>query len=538
MAQVSERAAAGTGRRKLVLIGFMGSGKSRAARLLAERLGVEALDSDTLIEKRLDKSISAIFEEGGESAFREREKAIVLELLDRDDARVVALGGGAVKSPDVVQRLGDHVCVYLDVSTDMAWKRAHKDDDRPLARDHEQFVALHEERIPLYESVARAVVPVEGWDLDERALDAASALTSDLVPSTVRMVWASVPGTGYPVYVGRGALDAAGVLWPRGERSFAVADDTVWKLYGERLERALEAGPGLHGVVSVPAGEASKSLGQSERVLSALARAGMERSDALVALGGGVAGDLGGFCAGVYQRGVPVVQVPTTLVAQVDSAYGGKTGVDLPEAKNYAGVFHQPAAVFTDPEVLSSLPAGELRAGFVEVVKTALIAGEPLWEEVQRIGSAERISDAVIESCLRTKLRVVARDERDLGARASLNLGHTFAHALEAATGYGAYRHGEAVAIGLLVALRLSERELGLDPAVRETVAMLLRDNGLPVGFEGVSTADVLARTALDKKRSGGRIGFVLLRAPGDVVTHSEVDDALVRTAIDEVRAR
>jgi shikimate kinase / 3-dehydroquinate synthase len=533
MAQVSDPVT-GTGRRKLVLLGFMGSGKSHAASVLAKRLGVEPLDSDELIEQRLDKPIAEIFEDQGEGAFREHEEAVVIDLLDRDDARVVALGGGAVESPGVMRRLTDHVCVYLDVGTDLAWERAHR-SARPLARDHDRFLALHAERVPLYESVARAVVPVDA-ELDESALDAAALLASDAVPATVRMVWAQVPGGGYPVYVGRGALEAAGVLWSTGERCFAVADEAVWGLYGEQLERALATGPGLQQVVTVPPGEETKSLGQAEQVLSALTRAGMERSDALLALGGGVAGDLAGFCAAVYQRGVPVVQVPTTLVAQVDSAYGGKTGVDLPEAKNYAGVFHQPAAVITDPRLLSSLPASELRAGFAEVVKTGLIAGDPLWGEVRSLGSVEQPLDAVIESCLRVKLAVVARDERDRGARASLNLGHTFAHALEAATGYAGYRHGEAVAIGLLVALRLSEHELGLDASVREAVAALLRGNGLPVAFEGPPTSDVLARMALDKKRSGGRVGFVLLRAPGDVVTHQEVDDAVVRAAIEEVR--
>jgi 3-dehydroquinate synthase len=533
MAQVSEPAAA-TGRRKLVLVGFMGSGKSRAASVLAGRLGVEALDSDKLIEQRLDKPIATIFDEDGEEAFREQEHKVVLELLDREDARVIALGGGAVKHPDVKLRLGDHVCVYLDVATEIAWERA-QGSERPLARDHERFLALHAERAPLYESVARAVVPV-GSELDERALDAAGALTAEDVPASVRMVWATVPGSGYPVYVGRGALDAAGTLWQQGDRCFVVADETAWRFYGDRLQRALAAGPGLEHVVTIPPGETSKTLAESERVLSALARAGMERSDALLALGGGVAGDLGGFCAAVYQRGVPVVHVPTTLVAQVDSAYGGKTGVDLPEAKNYAGAFHQPAAVLTDPDVLSSLPDAELCAGFAEVVKTALLAGGPLWNEVQRIESVERLPDAVIENCLRTKLGVVARDERELGVRAALNLGHTFAHALESAAGYGTYRHGEAVAIGLLVALRLSEKELGLDPDVRDTVTQLLRANELPVTFEGASTDDVVACMALDKKRSSGRVGFVLLRAPGDVVTHRAVGEALVHAAVDEVR--
>ena len=269
----------------------------------------------------------------------------------------------------------------------------------------------------------------------------------------------------------------------------------------------------------------------------------MERTDTLIAFGGGVVGDLGGFCAAVYQRGVPVVQVPTSLVAQVDSAYGGKTGVDLPEAKNYVGAFHQPLAVFTDPRLLATLPASELRAGFAEVIKTGLIAGGELWrrigelEEIERTVTADPDSlRAVIEDCIRTKLGVVAQDERDQGLRASLNLGHTVAHGIEAASAYGGYRHGEAVGLGLLVALRLSERDAGLDTAVRDQVAELLRRNDLPTAFGGITTDQILAHAALDKKRRGGRHRLVLLQSPGKVITDYKVSEDALRDAIDEIR--
>jgi shikimate kinase/3-dehydroquinate synthase len=271
----------------------------------------------------------------------------------------------------------------------------------------------------------------------------------------------------------------------------------------------------------------------------------MQRSDTIVALGGGVVGDLAGFCAATYQRGVAIAHVPTTVVAQVDSAYGGKTGVDLPEGKNYVGVFHQPAAVLTDPSVLGTLPPQELAAGFAEIVKTALIAGGGLWEEVRGLPPLRAVveSDAatmthVIEACARTKLSIVARDERDTGFRAALNLGHTFAHALESATGYGRWRHGDAVGLGLLVALRVSERVTGLDPAVREDVTRLLEVQGLPRTFEGPPVAELLDHMSRDKKRSGSRRNLVLLRSPGDVAVESEADDAVLVEAIEELRAR
>jgi shikimate kinase/3-dehydroquinate synthase len=240
-------------------------------------------------------------------------------------------------------------------------------------------------------------------------------------------------------------------------------------------------------------------------------------------------GDLAGFCAAVYQRGMRHVQVPTTLVAQVDSAYGGKTGVDLPEGKNYAGAFHQPSAVICDPTALETLPPEELAAGYAEVVKTALIAGGPLWARVRQ---GNEVDANVILGCLRTKLSVVAEDERDSGRRQVLNLGHTVAHAIEAATGYARYRHGEAVAIGLLVALRLSGRE-----ALRAEVADLFRARGLPASFSGATVDDVLELIARDKKRSGGRVPFVLVHAPGDVTPGHEVGAETLRAAVEEVQS-
>jgi shikimate kinase/3-dehydroquinate synthase len=555
MAKVSAGAAAPAGAagaspraRKLVLVGFMGAGKSRAARRAAERLGIDALDSDLLLERSLGEPIERFFEREGESAFREREEALVLELLDREDAAVVALGGGAVKSERVCERLARHVCAYMEVDVELAWERVER-SDRPLARDRAGFAELHGERLKLYEAVARVVVPAAEEAGLDAALDAALALARADVPDTVGMAWASAstPAGGYPVFVGDGALQATGALWSLGGRCFAVADERAHALHGERFEAGLdsEGGPSLAGAILVPPGEKEKTVTGAERILRLLAEAGMQRSDALAALGGGVVGDLAGFCAAVYQRGVPVVHVPTTLVAQVDSAYGGKTGVDLPEAKNYVGCFHQPAAVFTDPTVLSTLPAEELRAGFAEVVKTALIAGGELWTEACSLEPLERslgrdaeAVERMIEGCLRTKLRIVAADERDLGGRAALNLGHTFAHALEAATAYERFRHGEAVALGLLVALRLSERELGLDPSVRDQALEVLARHGLPTAYSGPPLDELLGFAARDKKRRGGERNLVLLRAPGDVAIDCEVPDALIADAVDEIRER
>jgi 3-dehydroquinate synthase len=528
---------------KLVMVGFMGAGKSKAAKRAAERFGGEALDSDAQLEAELGEPIAEFFDRAGEAAFREREEKLVFDLLDRSGATAISLGGGAVESERIRRRLRDELCVYIEVDGTLAWKRA-EGPKRPLARDRDRFLELYASRLPLYESVARAVVPSTDGEFQDEALDAAAALADPGVPSSVRMAWARTEGGGYPVYVGEGVIDCAGALWRGGERAFVVADEDVHSLHGEALAAALSRDGRLAGTITVPPGERHKTLAETERVLRELARAGAERSDTIVAFGGGVTGDLAGFCAAVYQRGIGVVQVPTTLVAQVDSAYGGKTGVDLPEAKNYVGEFHQPAAVLTDPLLLSTLPERELRAGFAEVLKTALIAGGTLWDLVRSdeplsaaVAQRPELVREVVERCLRVKLAVVAADERDHGVRASLNLGHTFAHALESAGGYSGHLHGEAVALGLLVALRLSEREVGLDQSVREAVVEQLRVNSLPTSFDGPSTDEILERAALDKKRRTGRRNLVLLRAPGDVALGCDLADAALREAIEELRA-
>jgi shikimate kinase/3-dehydroquinate synthase len=308
-------------------------------------------------------------------------------------------------------------------------------------------------------------------------------------------------------------------IHPTDGRTFVVTDENVATHHRVPAEHT----------IAVAAGEPAKTLGTVEQVLSGLAHAGARREDLVTAVGGGVVGDLAGLCAALYQRGTRLVQVPTTLVAQVDSAYGGKTGVDLPEGKNYAGAYHQPAAVVCDPAALDTLPPAELSAGYAEVVKTALIAGGPLWARV-RAGGA--VDEPTILGCLRAKLAVVAEDERDEGRRQVLNLGHTVAHAIEAATGYERYRHGEAVGIGLLVALRLSGRE-----ALRAEVAGLLSAHDLPLSFTGASVNDVVALTERDKKRTGDTVPFVLVEAPGQVTPGHRVPQAALQEAVDEVYA-
>jgi shikimate kinase/3-dehydroquinate synthase len=486
----------------LVLIGFMGAGKSRCARRLAERRGVQPLDSDALLVQRLGHSIAAEFERGGEEGFRAAEERVVCELLARAGERdVVALGGGSVLSGRVRDALAGHLTALIEVEPDVAWARvnARKDgSERPLAADRDGFDALYAERRELYERVADA-----------------------------SLIWAESDSGEYPVIVGAGLLEPARVdaAWPchrERSRAFCVSDRNVAPLYAERLG-------GLAELIEIEPGEPLKTLASAEGVWSALAAGEMTRADHLVALGGGVVGDLAGFCAATYQRGVPVVHVPTTLVAQVDSAYGGKTGVDLAAAKNYVGAYHQPAAVLVDPETLTTLPPAEHAAGYAEVLKTALIAGGELW---RRVSADLPLDERTIIACARTKLRVVAEDERDAGRRQVLNLGHTVGHAIEAAAGYERYRHGEAVALGLLAALRLS----GLED-LRRQVRELLQAHGLPVALDGeLDDERILTAMRRDKKRVGEQVPFVLLDRPGAPRTGCRVQEAEVRVAVAELR--
>jgi shikimate kinase/3-dehydroquinate synthase len=504
------------GPRALVLVGFMGAGKSSTARMLAAELGTQALDSDREIERELGESIADFFDREGEAAFREREEEVVLRLLSDPRARVIALGGGSLGSERVREAVARHVVVHLEVEPEEAWRRA-SNKGRPLARDQARFEQLHGDRAALYDSVAHAILPAADRSMPRRALAALEALRG--APPGTRLVWASARSGDYPVFLGRG-LVAGGFFHPHGGRRFVVTDENVARHHGVS---------GAEATIAIPPGESEKTLARAEEVLRGLARGGATRDDLAVAVGGGVVGDITGFCAAVYQRGIRHVQVPTTLVAQVDSAFGGKTGVDLPEGKNYAGAFHQPCAVIVDPAVLGTLPPEEAAAGYVEVVKTALIAGGPLWARVR--GGSEP-DDDVILGCIRTKLAVVAEDERDDGRRQVLNLGHTVGHAIEAATEYRRYRHGEAVGLGLLCALRLSDRD-----ALRAEVGELLAARGLPQKFDGASVSEVAALVSRDKKRRGDTVPFVLVEAPGDVTPGHEVDEQALLAAIEEIAA-
>ncbi|HET7574189.1 MAG TPA: bifunctional shikimate kinase/3-dehydroquinate synthase, partial [Solirubrobacterales bacterium] len=483
----------------IVFIGFMGAGKSTAL-AAAREAGLQATEIDELMERELGKPIERAFSEDGEEAFRAREAEVVGALLADADGGAIALGGGSVLSERIRAALERHIVVWLEIDAATAWARI-EGTDRPLATSEADVERLLAARLPLYEELADAVIPMADKGAVARALPTIQALTG--LPTGTKLLWATSAAGEYPVLAGPGLLDAG--WWPLEGRRFCVSDRDVGALYADRL-------PGLAARVEVEPGEGAKTMGWAEQVLRELAEAGMTRADHVVALGGGVVGDLAGLCAHLYQRGVPVVQVPTTLVAQVDSAYGGKTGVDLPEGKNYAGAYHLPAAVLADTATLATLPGEELAAGFVEALKTGLLAGGTLWERVRAIESIDPAGlGDVVFACARYKCAVVAADERDAGPRQSLNLGHTVGHAIEAAGNYGRYRHGEAIGLGLLAALRLSDA-----PELREECEAILARHGLPRRLDpAIAIEDVIAALERDKKRTAAGVGFVLLSEPG-----------------------
>jgi shikimate kinase/3-dehydroquinate synthase len=511
----------------LVFIGFMGSGKSTAL-AAARDAGLETTEIDDLMAREFAMPIAEAFERHGEEGFREREAEVVGELLERADGGAIALGGGSVLSKRIRTALDRHVVVWLQVDARESWRRiAHS--DRPLATSAEDVARLMAVREPLYEELADAVIPVGDRGIVARALPSLLALLE--LPAGTKLLWAASESGEYPIYVGSGLLDSLGggeagtrSWWPLAGRRFCVSDESVMPLYADRLEP-------LAGRIEIRPGEVAKSMETAASVLEALAGKDMTREDHVVALGGGVVGDLAGLCAHLYQRGVPVVQVPTTLVAQVDSAYGGKTGVDLPQGKNYVGAYQLPAAVISDTSTLLTLPPGELEAGFVEVLKTGLLAGGELWEQVRSENPLGR-REEIVFACARYKCEVVAADERDGGLRHVLNLGHTVGHALEAATGYQRYRHGEAVGLGLLAALSLSDA-----PELRDEVEGILTAHDLPVAIDsGIPVDAILEALQRDKKRTADGVGFVLLSEPGEPRTGQLVNPSRVRAVVEEMR--
>jgi shikimate kinase/3-dehydroquinate synthase len=510
--------------RGIALGGLMGAGKSTVGRELARRLGLPFVDVDAELERR-HGPVPAQFAEVGESGFRERECAYLAGL--GPGPRVVATGGGAFVDPTNREVLRvHHALVTLSVSPGVARRRIGSGAGRPLADG--DLEELLRRRYPAYADVDLAVEadgPVEQVVAD---IEAWWTETEDLL---------SVPlgERAYPVIVRAGLTGLGAALRRVGfDRVVVVTDHHVAEAWGASVRRALLPVEVL-GTFAIPPGEASKSVGSYAALADQVIGAGLDRRTGIVAFGGGVVGDLAGFVAATALRGVPWAQVPTSTLAMVDSAIGGKVGVNLEVGKNLLGAFHQPRLVWAPLQTLATLAPRERHAGWAEAVKTAWIAGPEAWErlcvqaEALRDGEPAAVRQTVRMS-LATKASIVARDERESGERAWLNLGHTVGHALEAGAGFGALLHGEAVAIGLVAEARLAER-IGIARGAAEKLAETLHRVGLSLKAPAIDPEVALRALQVDKKRGGAMFHVPLPVKPGEVrlvaLTLSDVATAI-----------
>ncbi len=547
---------------RIFLIGFSGVGKSAVGRSAARLLDWEFADADELIVERAGKPVERIFAEDGEPAFREMERAAVADLAQRNRV-VVSTGAGAVmrdESRDAM--LGAGFVVALEARPDTilarlssiaeregaeAMARPMLRSDDPLAR----IASLKRERQWAY-ALAHWTIATDALGVEQaahevvrawRKLGAARTWGGD--PALAATV--TVDSGAYPVYVGWDTLEdelgrrlaASGFAG----RAWIVCDSHVVHPYGRAAQRSLHSAGIEMGMFTFPAGESSKSLATATTLYEWLAKNRVERRDAIVAVGGGVVGDLAGYVAATFLRGVRLVQVPTSLTAMVDSSVGGKTGVDLPVAKNMVGAFHHPSMVLADVSALRTLPERALREGWAEAVKHGLALDASLLETYEEraeelLALEPELTTGVVARNAAVKARIVSEDERETsGRRALLNYGHTIGHGIEAAAGYDAYLHGECVAIGMTGAARLGMLA-GVTPSdLVERQASLLARFGLPSSYAGVSPEAVLDAMSRDKKTTAGQISWVFLHGAGESGLHRGVDVGTVEGVVRELRA-
>ena len=546
---------AALGPRSIVLVGIMGAGKTTMGRRLAAHLGLPFVDADTEIELAAGMSIPDIFAKHGEAHFRDGERRVLARILS-EGPKVVATGGGAFMQPATRERIAaSGVSVWLKPEFDVVMRRVRKRNNRPLLNTPDPEGAMRRlmlERDPVY---ALADLTIESREAPHEsvlqeilgALHGFLGLPAEYRPSPVAAppqdIRVALAGRAYDIVIGEGLLAEAG---PRlaslvpGAACAVIVDANVARLYLPALQASLEAANIRYVAHVIPAGETSKSYAQFSAGCDAVIAARLERDDLVVALGGGVTGDLAGFIAASVRRGMRLVQIPTSLLAQVDSSVGGKTGINSRHGKNLVGAFHQPALVLADTGVLDSLPAREFRAGYAEVVKYGLIDNLDFfeWLEANRAavfaGGPQR-AEAIRRSCA-AKAAVVSRDETETGDRALLNLGHTFAHALERLTQYDGARlvHGEAVAIGMACAFRFSTM-LGLCAGQEASrVERHLHAAGLPTRFSHIPSFAPVADAILDamyqdKKVRRGKLTFILASGIGASFIARDVDSERAR---------
>ena len=510
----------------------MGAGKSTVASRVGDRLALPVVDLDREIEKRAGKSVSALFATEGEAGFRQRERDLALE-LSRDNV-VMALGGGAVLDTDLRHALIDRgVVVTLTAPVEVLAQRVGHDHGRPLLGDDPTAAleAIVAARASVY-AECHATVDTSAVDTDQAADAIVGVALTDpvLVPLGLR---------SYRVEIGRGVRCLA------GRRSAELGPSQVIVVHdggperpwpGQVIEYVSDAGLPVMSI-AVDGTEATKTVGTVETIWDRALEHGIDRQAALLAVGGGVVGDLSAFAASTLLRGIAFGQIPTTLLSMVDSSVGGKTGFNRAQGKNLVGTFYQPRFVLCDVDTLGTLDDDERTAGMAEVVKSAWLAGPEAVTMLEQDADALRAHDPeatirAVRMSVRLKAQVVRRDERESGHRMLLNLGHTVGHAIEAAADYQGVRHGEAVSLGMVAAITLS-RALGhATQQDRERLVGLLGRLGLPTDVAPHLTAETLSFVGADKKRRGAQIRFVMPSKPGHTVVQAlptqEVTSALL----------
>ncbi|HVH65477.1 MAG TPA: 3-dehydroquinate synthase [Candidatus Acidoferrum sp.] len=525
----------------IVLVGFMGSGKSTIGQYLARRLRRSFIDVDDEVVNDAGRSIAQIFADEGEPGFRAREATTLKRALQRDRA-IIAAGGGAPLQDDNWReiRRGNCVVALMAEPAELA-RRLNGSNGRPLLQpDASTAIATLLPKRMLRYLQADLVLKTDGKDPSEVA-----AVIEDRLPASgLIRIRVEVPDAAHEVTIGSQleSLVASTVARISAGPVVVVSDQHVGDRHAEPLLEALSATgvpATLHGV---PSGEAAKELSVLESIYGALAAAGIDRQGVVLALGGGTVGDVAGFAAATWMRGIRYVQVPTTLLAMVDSSIGGKTAINLPAGKNLAGAVHQPAAIFCDLDYLATLPAEDYRASLAEVIKAAVIADRSfvrwLWTNLPTVLHRDpSILGEAVSRAIRIKAAVVARDPREVGDRAILNYGHTVGHALERAIGFGRIRHGEAVAWGMEVAARISRMTQRCTPEVAWVQHQLLDMAGLLANRPTVDRAALLEAMRHDKKSRSGEPRWVLLRYLGQVEYGQLVDPSIVSTALGEVLA-
>ena len=536
--------------RCIAITGFMGTGKTTVGRLLAERLGLQFVDTDDIIEDRAGRTIPEIFEEDGEEHFRDLETSALQEALAAR-GRVVSTGGGILLREENVRALrqaGPTVCLTADPETILS--RTSADANRPLlqvADPAERIGELLAERDQCY---ARADLHIAtdgsppGGVVDEVIAALAQVPGARWLAGAQAVIPLVLRDTRYEITVGRGLLGRLGeIVSPaeEGVRAVLVTTDRIGPLYADKACSALREAGWDVAVLTVADGESSKQISVAADLWSAMADAGLDRGSTVFALGGGVVGDLAGFAAATYMRGIDVVHLPTSLLAQVDSSIGGKTAVDLGAGKNLVGAFHQPAAVVTDVSTLDTLPDAELRSGFGEIIKHACCFDAEMFallEEQRELVfglDGPTIEYLVARNC-QIKAEVVEKDPHEGGLRAVLNYGHTVGHALERAADEWSLRHGEVVGAGIVAESRIA---VWLGISDEETAARqeaLVAAYGLPASV-GVSEEAALAALERDKKIQSGRLRMPLVPEIGSFRLIEDVDLELVRRALRSVIA-